>query len=102
MCYYFCHVAIQYYFITLCCIACEQFRKLVCKYLATLLCVRCACLSKTDVDVDAIELDSDAAVLNEGSDDRPKLPLVSSSPEGEAGQIVAGMERVLVNIRDLL
>ena len=84
------------------CLSCEQFRKLVCNYLAAVLCVKGACSSnKYRVQNDAVELDSPTCnhvASSEGSNHQ----LTGSSEVDEAVPIGSRMERLLAEIRDLL
>ena len=94
-------------------LSCEQLRKVACVYLATLLGIKSSKdggsrnAAKTN-DVQLKELPPHPAVLNEENDDRPKESSSSSGLAASAsdtettGRVESGMERLLVNIRDLL
>jgi len=92
------------------CLSSEQFRKLVCEYLAALLCVKCPCWpkiigrEKTTRTTD-VELDSPSSALLTNGDSSHQQMASPASPAAAAaavGQIVSGAESLLVNIRDLL
>ena len=80
-------------------VLCEQFRKLVCQYLATLLCVRCGCCKsvggngENETEIDAPERDS------------PPISAIKrrSAAESDTDRpVVSEIEHLLADIRDLL
>jgi len=84
----------------------------VCKYLATLFCVKCSCLSRVGhirniEEVDEVELEAspDYRMMKETDNHRPKAPASSSASAAEletTDQVVSGTERLLVKIHDLM
>ena len=87
--------------------SCEQFRKIVFKYLAALACFKIKCSSgcypgRNTAEIDAKQFDdAPNEVLNHVPEGQP----CSSSPAAAteaSGQVTSGSERLLVNIRDLL
>ena len=90
-------------------VLCEKFRKLVCQYLATLLCVRCGYCStggtsnQYAVEIDAVEMDSPPNYAGKRRPKGPSAPALESATEsGPDGQVVSAIEHLLASIRDLL
>ena len=83
-------------------------RKLACDYLATYLCIKCAACSSTDdnkTEVDADRLDSRNSINDSAgrlSVAYPSSSLPPSAASETDRQVASGMERLLVDIRDLL
>ena len=84
----------------------------MCKYLATLFCVKCSCLSRVGhirntEELDEVEMEDSPQyrMMKETDNHRPKAPASSSTSAAEsesAGQVISGTERLLVKIHDLM
>jgi len=90
-------------------VLCEKFRKLVCQYLSTLLCVRCGYFStggasnQYDVEIAAIEMDLPPIYTGNRRSNGPSAPPLQSATEsGAIGQVLSAIEHLLASIRDLL
>ena len=82
---------------------CEQFRRLICQYLATILCVKCCNPITLQIDVTEPSDSSDGVILKEVRNRQPRGSLAAEADaDAAAGQTVSGVEHLLVNIRDLM